>query len=959
MQLRKQRHKPSRYREPDDITLPAKATYVHEEVLFNPYLRPACFPTLSLDQSLSEDSESEGKDNSSTQVIHSAPICRDPRVWRVQEDKMKEQYESCVPYNPHRSSYCDDPNNGKVERITLPAIKRLEWSDLSEGMQLIIVMEFCRKMDFTDVVSFFQLQDDDLCAFIDLVEREYQRIIDTDKRIRSCAAKHADLKMKENYTQEEWDLIGAEMVGGLVPTNFIITQTQIDQAKRFLLDFRYREEFSEVVLEEFTIPASEAESGDEEGNNDRLGVSEEGVNSHNGASNQKRKMVRYIFDDYDEVPPFEVWNCVIETLPRYAGTSTFITGLAFEADVFRLYYEAMEDFLREIYPDTYKKMIKAKKVESGEGILQQDQTQEGIFNIPASDQEHFPAFGPWASTKKALQPLNIWSEEPTVPAAPTSTLLSSIAAVLPNQTLNYPLPSKKYRKSTEPQHTPQIYIPLSTEFTPSVALNQVHSRTTPSKRCKKNAPPQHTPRKSTPPIPGRKPKTGPFSQEDKSRGSRDQQKGVPPRNRLRQVTNADEITSAKSTPRLLPVMNNPLTETAVRQASSTLSNNKVFAAPENRKPLSIGQNHVCSRKQASQFIPSTITSPVIDALPAQKTAFRDGQPAGTLSLQPLQSTPGVGSTQFSPIKQDHQQPQYTHVHLQPGMSTSQEQLIEEQNAARRKQIEIFAAKNRITIPQALAMRKQKQQQLELAAAKHGVTVAQLLEKQKQKWKSIELEASKHGLTVSKHVEIQKLKQKQTELGVAEHGMIASQSVDRQKKQKQQVETAAAKHGLTAPYLQAMQDQVKIEAKKKGMTEHQYIQHIRVLRNTQQQARQQAHQHSIDPEASHFQTSAVYPKDRDSHSPAQAQAQCYYHDQAQAQQQAMRPQNPRMQDQTPRPYASVANFHTRTTTSSPPTSHPNNGTSSTYSHSPQTAALTFKKRRMEADDMPLTKKQRLD
>src|SRR4051812_31521733 len=109
-------------------------------------------------------------------------------------------------------------------------------------MQLIIVREFTRTMDFHDVSCFLQICDDDLHKFMRLTEREFKRYVDEKQRAERCNEKQLALTLKGNYTKEEWEATIEEMNSGESPVAFSISDKEVQLARKFLLDYRYREE---------------------------------------------------------------------------------------------------------------------------------------------------------------------------------------------------------------------------------------------------------------------------------------------------------------------------------------------------------------------------------------------------------------------------------------------------------------------------------------------------------------------------------------------------------------------------------------------------------------------------------------------------------------------------------------------------------------------------------------------
>ena len=114
MQLREKIHKPARYREEEIEDLPPKPLFIFESIPFDPNLRPACFPTLPLDQFPPGDSEIAKP--APTTPVTPAMVFRDPRVKRDKEGKMADhpgEYDGFgIPW--------EDEQGNEVERTPLP-----------------------------------------------------------------------------------------------------------------------------------------------------------------------------------------------------------------------------------------------------------------------------------------------------------------------------------------------------------------------------------------------------------------------------------------------------------------------------------------------------------------------------------------------------------------------------------------------------------------------------------------------------------------------------------------------------------------------------------------------------------------------------------------------------------------------------------------------------------------------
>ena len=96
MRLRENRRLPGRYREDEIPELPPNPTAVEQTVPFDPTLRPAAFPTLSLDQFYSEPTQETASDSTFSQAP--ALVFRDHRT--VEELKMAENLDDPGEFVP-------------------------------------------------------------------------------------------------------------------------------------------------------------------------------------------------------------------------------------------------------------------------------------------------------------------------------------------------------------------------------------------------------------------------------------------------------------------------------------------------------------------------------------------------------------------------------------------------------------------------------------------------------------------------------------------------------------------------------------------------------------------------------------------------------------------------------------------------------------------------------------------
>jgi hypothetical protein len=680
-------------------------------------------------------------------------------------------------------------------------------------------MEFCHKMDFSDAVSCLQLMDNDVCAFMDLTEREYQRYIDMNHRAKTCATRHGELIKKIGFSPEEEGAINSEMLEGPAPTNLCFTQSDIDKAVRFLRDFPCREDF----------PVSDLEQDDAQGgNNDQEGVRnrEEGSDREDG-SRQEAITPQQVFENYDEYPPFELVNHVIDVLPTYKGAVTWITDLDFEKSVFWLFYEAMGEHITA----WVNERMRARKEGGGQEGQHHEQAHEDVFTGPVGDGEYLPSLGTWVSIEENVLQLLASKKRSRSASAPSipSSLPSSAAAV----------------PSTIP---PTADAAPSNQATPTTAVapNPDASLPPPHKKVKKNPLPQQTPQKPVPPPAARKLKHG-SSNKDKLKSIRDKKKAMGAPSRLREVTNADGDVSPKPAPRPSGA---PPSRAISPDAASAFLKNDVVATTNSQEPSGVGHDQFLPQKQGSMPQPSNTSSPVVETPPAYVSASREGHPSAMPSSEAPQNPSSIGSGQFSHAKHQHSS--------QSSTPSSQAQPSPEETAAR-TQHEMKAANRGIPASQLQAMAEQKRIQIEreatkynmtvpqymeqvklitMEAAKHKMSVPQYQEMQKQKW--IAKEAAKHKMPVPQYQEMQRQKRIATEAAKFNVSLPQYQEMQKQKwltleaaklnttlpqfqeMQKRNQELEAARLGMTIPQFQAMQNEIATEAAKRKISILEYL-----------------------------------------------------------------------------------------------------------------------------------------
>lgn len=120
MRLRERTNKPMRYREVS-VELPEKPLFIYEPRGFNPNLRPACFPTLPLDQDYVAES-SEVSSPRSTTPSPPALVFRDSRQQEVEEAEAKDMEklsDNLVYFTGHNLAWEDEEGNA-LARSPLP-----------------------------------------------------------------------------------------------------------------------------------------------------------------------------------------------------------------------------------------------------------------------------------------------------------------------------------------------------------------------------------------------------------------------------------------------------------------------------------------------------------------------------------------------------------------------------------------------------------------------------------------------------------------------------------------------------------------------------------------------------------------------------------------------------------------------------------------------------------------------
>lgn len=118
MRLRERTNKPMRYREVS-VELPEKPLFIYEPRGFNPNLRPACFPTLPLDQDYVAES-SEASSPRSTTPSTPALVFRDSRQQKVEAETedMEKLSDNLVYFTSFNLAWEDEEGNA-LERTPI------------------------------------------------------------------------------------------------------------------------------------------------------------------------------------------------------------------------------------------------------------------------------------------------------------------------------------------------------------------------------------------------------------------------------------------------------------------------------------------------------------------------------------------------------------------------------------------------------------------------------------------------------------------------------------------------------------------------------------------------------------------------------------------------------------------------------------------------------------------------
>lgn len=124
---------------------------------------------------------------------------------------------------------------------------RVDWDDLTDGAKIVVIMELREAMMFHDAAFFIRLDHNGIHKFIKMItaevddhEAEFARIVHATTRKINL------LKSGRIYqAKEEWDdFIEREIHGErpYTPLVAFIRKREIEKAKAFILDFKFREE---------------------------------------------------------------------------------------------------------------------------------------------------------------------------------------------------------------------------------------------------------------------------------------------------------------------------------------------------------------------------------------------------------------------------------------------------------------------------------------------------------------------------------------------------------------------------------------------------------------------------------------------------------------------------------------------------------------------------------------------
>jgi hypothetical protein len=184
----------------------------------------------------------------------------------------------------------------------------VNWSDFSDGVKLIVIRELCREMPFYDAVSFIQLEENEIEKFIKIVEREIA--CQDGERERIARANDRQMKLIESgntaQTREKWEAFMEEEIHGensWEPALFSISRDDVERAKLFLRDFRYREEFPEY--DPRTTPTN-------------------------------------VIEEMNAIPPYLTLQNIISRLSTYEGVDVTFVNLEFERGLLDMFFEAKQ-----------------------------------------------------------------------------------------------------------------------------------------------------------------------------------------------------------------------------------------------------------------------------------------------------------------------------------------------------------------------------------------------------------------------------------------------------------------------------------------------------------------------------------------------------------------------------------------------------------------------------------------
>lgn len=228
----------------------------------------------------------------------------------------------------------------------------VDWSDLPNGIQLILIRELCREMPFYNAATFIELQDGQITEFMKWVGDEVINYDDDFHRVRLATKRQHEL-IKAGLVDQantEWDLFMKNEIEGenkrpRKHATFSISREAIDLATIFLLDHRYHEEFP--YYDPQTTP-------------------------------------QHVIDEIEAIPTSDTLFLVVTRLESYVGTDVSFENPIFERNLVNMYYEAAQECYK--YNNAATNCDSGNALEAPKDLDNQGHQELNPSGIPQSQQ---------------------------------------------------------------------------------------------------------------------------------------------------------------------------------------------------------------------------------------------------------------------------------------------------------------------------------------------------------------------------------------------------------------------------------------------------------------------------------------------------------------------------------------------------------------------------------------------